>query len=115
MKWVIKNNMVALFVLLAAAVGLVGLYDQRVSAQDQPEQPQIEQPAPAQPEQPAPAQPEQPAGPQQAPAEAAYSYVAQSGDSYSLMARKAVQTYGLTSQTNLSQAQIIFAETSRTQ
>jgi hypothetical protein len=43
-----------------------------------------------------------------------YSYVAQSGDSYSLMARKAVQTYGIESSTNLSGAQIIFVETNLT-
>jgi hypothetical protein len=45
---------------------------------------------------------------------ASYEYVAQSGDSYSLMARKAVQTYGLETSTNLSGAQIIFAETNLT-
>ncbi|MCA9343971.1 MAG: hypothetical protein H6793_02580 [Candidatus Nomurabacteria bacterium] len=44
-----------------------------------------------------------------------YSYVAQPGDSYSLMARKAIQTYGITNKVNLSEAQIIFAETHLTQ
>lgn len=44
-----------------------------------------------------------------------YNYVAQSGDSYSLMARKAVQTYGLTSKVKLSGAQIIFSETNLTE
>lgn len=44
-----------------------------------------------------------------------YTYVAQSGDSYTLMARKAVQTYGLNNEVNLSEAQIIFAETNLTQ
>lgn len=46
---------------------------------------------------------------------AAYKYVAQAGDSYSLMARKAVQTYGITNKVNLSQAKIIAAETWITQ
>src|SRR5215216_3319748 len=40
-----------------------------------------------------------------------YNYVAQSGDSYSKMARKAVQTYGINKQVNLSGAQIVAAET----
>lgn len=40
-----------------------------------------------------------------------YSYVAQPGDSYTKIARKAVQTYGINNNVNLSQAQIIAAET----
>lgn len=43
-----------------------------------------------------------------------FSYVAQPGDSYSLMARKAVQTYGINSSVNLSGAQIIYTETNLT-
>lgn len=43
-----------------------------------------------------------------------YNYVAQEGDSYSLMARKAIQTFGLENNINLSPAQIIFAETNLT-
>jgi hypothetical protein len=43
-----------------------------------------------------------------------YDYVAQPGDSYSLMARKAVQTYGINNSINLSGAQIIFVETNLT-
>lgn len=43
-----------------------------------------------------------------------YQYVAQSGDSYSVLARKAVQTYGLINNVNLSLAQIVAAETSLT-
>ncbi|HEU5121212.1 MAG TPA: hypothetical protein VFT59_00050 [Candidatus Saccharimonadales bacterium] len=43
-----------------------------------------------------------------------YRYVAQPGDSYSKMARKAVQTYGKIHEVRLSLAQIIFAETSMT-
>lgn len=44
----------------------------------------------------------------------AYSYIAQSGDSFTKMARKAVQTFGITEEVNLSGAQIIFAETQLT-
>jgi len=40
-----------------------------------------------------------------------YSYVAQPGDSYTKLARKAVQTYGAKHNVNVSQAGIIFAET----
>lgn len=40
-----------------------------------------------------------------------YSYTAQPSDSYSKVARKAVQTYGLKEKINLSQAGIIYAET----
>lgn len=43
-----------------------------------------------------------------------YEYVAQPGDSYSKIARKAVQTYGLKHDVSLSQAQILFAETNLT-
>ena len=44
-----------------------------------------------------------------------YKYVAQSGDSYSKIARKAVQTYGLKYKVNLSVSRIIYAETHLTQ
>lgn len=39
-----------------------------------------------------------------------YHYTAQVGDSYSQLARKAVQTYGIKTNTKLSPAQIMFAE-----
>lgn len=58
---------------------------------------------------------EKKAEPKPKPAAAAtYSYTAQPGDSYSKMARKAVQTYGIIKKVNLSQAGIIFAETNLT-
>lgn len=44
-----------------------------------------------------------------------FTYTAQSGDSYTKMARKAVQTYGIQTGTNLSGAQIVFIETNLTQ
>ncbi|HLG90710.1 MAG TPA: hypothetical protein VI336_00900 [Candidatus Saccharimonadales bacterium] len=47
-------------------------------------------------------------------ADVTYSYVAQAGDSYTKMARKAVQTYGLKNKVSLSPASIIFAETNLT-
>lgn len=46
---------------------------------------------------------------------ASYKYVAQDGDNYSQMARKAIQTYGITNKVRLSQAKIIAAETWITQ
>jgi len=45
---------------------------------------------------------------------ATYDYIAQPGDSYSLMARKAIQTYGVNNSVNLSGAQIVYAETNMT-
>lgn len=47
--------------------------------------------------------------------DATYEYVAQPGDSYTKMARKAVQTFGIVKHVNLSGAQIIYAETNLTQ
>lgn len=44
-----------------------------------------------------------------------YSYVAQRNDSYTKLARKAVQTYSAKNKIDLSQAQIIYAETLITQ
>lgn len=44
-----------------------------------------------------------------------YTYAAQEGDSYSQLARKAFQTYGITEKVKLSQAQIVYAETELTQ
>lgn len=52
---------------------------------------------------------------QNQPAADTYQYVAQTDDSYSVLARKAIQTYGIENKVNLSQAQIIAAETWLTQ
>ena len=49
------------------------------------------------------------------PVTGTYTYVAQSGDSYSVLARKSIQIYGIDNQVALSGAQIIFAETNITQ
>lgn len=43
-----------------------------------------------------------------------YTYKVQPGDSYTEIARKAVQTYGVDNNVNLTQAGIIFAETNLT-
>ena len=40
-----------------------------------------------------------------------YTYTAKSGDSYTVLARKAVQTYGIREKVKLSLAQIVAAET----
>lgn len=45
---------------------------------------------------------------------AVYNYTAQAGDSYTVLARKAVQTYGINEKVKLSPAQIVAAETSLT-
>lgn len=42
---------------------------------------------------------------------ASYSFVAQSGDSWTKLARKAVQTFGIRNNVSLSEAQIVAAET----
>lgn len=44
-----------------------------------------------------------------------YTYTAKSGDSYTVLARKAVQTYGINNSVNLTPAEIIFVETNLTQ
>lgn len=47
-------------------------------------------------------------------AEKTFNYVAQPDDTYSQMARKAIQTYGVNNKVKLSRAQIIAAETNIT-
>ena len=49
------------------------------------------------------------------PEDKGFKYVAQPGDSFSLFARKAIQTYGINNKVKLNPAQIIFAETTLTQ
>ena len=95
-------------VIVAAVATLAGTFlaeSPKAMAQDQPqsEVQVVESPA----DQPTPAP--------EATTEVTYNYVAQAGDSYSLMARKAVQTYGAKNQVQLSLAQIMYAETMMTQ
>lgn len=47
--------------------------------------------------------------------EVTYNYIAQSGDSYSKISRKAIQTYAIKNKINLSNAKVIAAETWMTQ
>lgn len=51
---------------------------------------------------------------EEATAVESFEYTAQPGDSYTLMARKAVQTSGFETGTNLTEAQIIFVESNLT-
>lgn len=51
---------------------------------------------------------------QQAQTPVAYKYVAQPSDSYTKLARKAVQTYGIKHNVKLTLAGIVFAETNMT-
>lgn len=44
-----------------------------------------------------------------------YTYTAQPGDTYTQVARKAIQTYGIENNLTISQAGIVFAETNLTQ
>jgi hypothetical protein len=100
MKRFINLKLIALFALLAVVPFVAGAYSARVAAHEGEVHAQATQ---------APSTQKAPA------AETVYHYVAQPGDSYSLIARKAVQTYGIVSKTKLSPAQIIFAETHITQ
>lgn len=62
-------------------------------------------------EQPAENQEQQTEEQKQEETKSPYSYTAQAGDSYTKIARKAVQTYGWNKNVSLSQAQIVAAET----
>lgn len=76
-----------------------------------------EEPSETQQEQQQDGAPKQQEGPGAVPQVAplgTYKYIAQPGDSYTLLARKAVQTYGKKFDIKLSLAGIIFAETNLT-
>lgn len=62
-------------------------------------------------EQPAENQEQQAEEQNQEKSDTPYSYTAQAGDSFTKIARKAVQTYGWNESVNLSLAQIVAAET----
>lgn len=98
MKLMSKLTLTAL--LLAGVVGVSTLAGPATaSAQDNNQDNKSQKAAPAE---------DRPA------ASGSYDYVAQPGDSYSVLARKAVQTYGFEEKVNLSQAQIVAAETNLT-
>lgn len=78
--------------------------------QNQEQQPEAQREQEQQQQQDQNQQEEQQASDEQANDDA-YQYVAQPGDSYTLMARKAIQTYGINNDVQLSLAEIIMAET----
>ena len=100
MKQFANLKFVVLFVALAVVPFAAGVYSERAAAYEGKVHAQATTP---------------PASSAAKEEEVTYQYVAQAGDSYSLMARKAIQTFGITSKTSLSRAQIIFAETHMTQ
>lgn len=92
MSKLLKLSVLALFVAVGA-FAFVGMNPGVVAAQDQEEQA------------------EQTEDQAEETSANVYSYTAQPGDSYTKIARKAVQTFGIIKEVNLSQAQIIAAET----
>lgn len=90
MKQLLKLSAFALFIIASAFV-VVNFNTSSVNAQENPEQSENQE--------------------QSEEAKSPYSYTAQPGDSYTKIARKAVQTYGINNNVQLSQAQIIAAET----
>ncbi len=99
MKLIANLKLVAAFALLAAIPFAAGVYTEQASAQQQNNQ----------------SQEQQEESKEENEQSDNYKYTAQTDDSYSLMARKAIQTYGINNNVNLSQAQIIYAETMLTQ
>lgn len=111
MKISVKEAMLTVTVFAFSALGVqLMLPAQPIVAQDEPAAQQKE--GEQQEQEAAPAKPEQEAA---QPTDASYQYVAQPGDSYTLMARKAVQTYGINNEVALSQLEILMAETNLTQ
>ena len=103
MKRFANLKFVAIFALLAVVPFAAGVYTESVSAHDGEVHAQEEE-----------HKDEQKGEEKSEEDKKAYSYTAQEGDSYSLIARKAVQTYGLVNDTSVSPAQIIYAETNLT-
>lgn len=103
MKNVLKFSALALFVAVGAFI-IAGINPSHIRAQEAEEPGQTEESS---------EQAEQSVDQNERSDEqkSPYTYTAQSGDSYTKIARKAVQTYGFNTQTDLSQAQIVAAET----
>lgn len=101
MKKFIKISVLALFVAFGA-FAVTNLSPTTAIAQDSQEAPAEEQ---SQTEQ------QQEEQPQEESQESRYNYIAQPGDSYTKIARKAVQIYGYYENVSLSLAEIIAAET----
>lgn len=102
MQKTLKNSFVLLFAVATAALAIVA-YQAIISSTASAHEGETAQ-----------AQEQKPEGGDQQPVPE-YTYTAQPGDSYTQLARKAVQTYGINNNVNLSQAAIVFAETSLTQ
>lgn len=98
MKKFTSLKFVAVLALFVAIPFVAGAYTERASAQEQTNQTEQKQPQK-----------------DTQKTDTTYTYVAQPGDSYSLIARKAIQTYGIINKVKLSNAQIIYAETLLTQ
>lgn len=99
MKVIRKLKFASLLIIFAAIPFAAGVQTERVSAHEGEDHTEVAQNEGANEER---------------LATATYTYTAQPGDSFAAMARKAVQTYGIINKVNLSQAQIIFAETNLT-
>lgn len=115
-----KTRLAIILVLLAVPVAVflnrneaANVDEPQVQAQEQ----QAEEPADAEQEGEPAAQNEEKetAESEEAAHDESYAYVAQPNDTYSQMARKAIQTYGINHEVSLSNAQIIYAETLMTQ
>jgi hypothetical protein len=107
MKKLSKPRIVLLLAVLLGLPLLAGVSAERISAHEGEEH----QSAQAQPEK----EEEKKDSALSADQLGKYSYVAQPGDSYTLLARKAIQTYGKRFNAKLSLADIIFVETNLTQ
>jgi len=95
MKKIINVKFAVALTILLCVPFVAGMYVEKASAQDNNEQAQVQKKDDSE--------------------QTSFKYVAQPGDSYTLMARKAIQTYGINNKVDLSKAQIIFAETMLTQ
>lgn len=97
MKYLFKISALAIFAVLGAFV-ITGVNPHTATAQEAEENVET-------------TEAEQPAESEENTESSRYSYIAQSGDSYTKIARKAVQTYGYYEDASLSLAQIVAAET----
>lgn len=101
MKLFTNLKFIALFMLMATVPFVAGVYTERVNAQEQNNQAQQKQP--------------QEKLKTENKSEPTFTYTAQLDDSFTLIARKSIQTFGLINNVKLSKAQIIYAETLLTQ
>lgn len=107
MKNLLKISALALFVAVSA-FAFTSLSPSAATAQEGEETPASEQ---VQEEQTGEEQQPEESQDQEQNQSTRYAYIAQPGDSFTKIARKAVQTYGFFENTNLSLAEIVAAET----